>query len=98
LTALEQATFIIAPIRGSREVEDPEMQDLVREIDMGRAVLSVEWVEQCIDEGELVAIDSYRVTLPGVPFEMEELNELHEEESPPPVIHSSTSFTFPSSL
>jgi hypothetical protein len=88
LTALEQATFIIAPIRGSRIVEDPEMQDLVRDIDMGRAVLSVEWVEQCIDEDTLVPIDSYRVTLPGVEIVTEELNELHEEESSPPLILS----------
>jgi len=88
LTALEQATFIIAPIRGSRVVEDPEMQDLVRDIDMGRAVLSVEWVEQCIDENTLVAIDNYRVTLPGVPLVNEELDELHEESSPPPAILS----------
>lgn len=58
------------------------MQDLVRDIDMGRAVLSVEWVEQCIDENTLVAIDSYRVTLPGVELVTEELNELHEESSP----------------
>jgi hypothetical protein len=88
LTALEQATFIIAPIRGSRIVEDPDMQDLVRDIDMGRAVLSVEWVEQCIDEDTLVAIDSYRVTLPGVELGTEELNELHEEESSPPLLLS----------
>jgi hypothetical protein len=88
LTALEQATFIIAPIRGSRIVEDPDMQDLVRDIDMGRAVLSVEWVEQCIDEDILVAIDSYRVTLPGVELITEELNELHEEESSPPLLLS----------
>jgi hypothetical protein len=88
LTALEQATFIIAPIRGSRIVEDPEMQDLVRDIDMGRAVLSVEWVEQCMDEDTLVAIDSYRVTLPGVEIVTEELNELHEEGSSPPLITS----------
>jgi hypothetical protein len=88
LTALEQATFIIAPIRGSRIVEDPHMQDLVRDIDMGQAVLSVEWVEQCIDENTLVAIDSYRVTLPGMEPVTEELNELHEEESSPPLIMS----------
>jgi hypothetical protein len=88
LTALEQTTFIIAPIRGSRIVEDPDMQDLVRDIDMGRAVLSVEWVEQCIDEDTLVAIDSYRVTLPGAEIGTEELNELHEEESSPPLIMS----------
>jgi len=88
LTALEQATFIIAPIRGTRIVEDPELQDLVRNIDMGRAVLSVEWVEQCIDEDTLVAIDSYRVTLPVVELTTEELNELHEEESSPPMMMS----------
>jgi hypothetical protein len=64
------------------------MQDLVRNIDMGRAVLSVEWVEQCIDEDTLVAIDDYRVTLPGVPLVNEELDELHEESSPPPAILS----------
>ena len=64
------------------------MQDLVRDIDMGRAVLSVEWVEQCIDEDTLVAIDSYRVTLPGVELTTEELNELHEEESSPPMMLS----------
>jgi len=86
ITPLEQATFIIAPIRGSRLVEEPDMQDLVRDIDMGRAVLSVEWVEQCIDEDTLVAIDSYRVTYPGVELVSEELNELHEETSPPIIL------------
>ena len=30
----------------------------------GRALISVEWVEKCIDDNELVAIDPYRITSP----------------------------------
>lgn len=85
MTPLDQATFIIMPIRGVRTVEDLDMQELVKEIDAGRAVLSVEWVEQCIDEDTLVAIEPYQIILPNEVLK----EELHEESFSSPDRHIS---------
>lgn len=68
LVSLDRAAIVIIPVPGLRVAQTPEQVELVQaviELGGGRAVLSKDWVAECIDQDELVDIEPYRIALPS---------------------------------
>lgn len=66
LARARQATFVIASIRGKRTIdenEDNELYHSARGMHAGRTIVSVEWVDKCINDGVLSSVDPFRLTV-----------------------------------
>ena len=87
IAPLHLASTIVIPESGVREAKTEEIENIVRSVEFGRDVVSVDWVSRCIKDDRLVDYDSYRITIPSIqtPIEPQVDVEMAVEEVAAPV-------------
>lgn len=53
------------PDSGVKEANTPELKALIEEVGDYQAMVSIDWITQCIEEDERVSLDHFRITLPS---------------------------------
>lgn len=63
IVPLERATIVVLSQRGTIPASNTKYAQLLQQTDEARAVVSLDWVTECIERDELVSLEPYRVTM-----------------------------------
>ena len=67
MTPLDRALIIVLPHSGVREANTSGLIRIVEAaMAQDKAVVSIDWINQCVEEDDQLDIDPYRITLPSV--------------------------------
>jgi hypothetical protein len=86
ITPLDRALIIVVPRAGVREANTSELVKVVESaMRQDKAVISIDWINQCVEEDHQLDMDPYRITLPPVEAAPDVKIEIDCEPVPVPV-------------
>jgi hypothetical protein len=67
IVPLHRASFVVVPEIGIRIASSDHHQQLVEESDPSRAVISFDWVTNCVEQDKLLNLTEYKLQCPSHP-------------------------------
>jgi hypothetical protein len=65
IVSLQRASFVVVPEIGIRIASSDRHRDLVEESDPSRAVISFDWVTDCVEQDKLLNLNEYKLRCPS---------------------------------
>jgi hypothetical protein len=96
ITPLDRALIIVVPRAGIREANTSELVKVVESaMTQDKAVISIDWINQCVEEDDQLDIDPYRITLPPVEAAPDIKMDVDFEPAHAPVLPSTQNVEYP---